>query len=173
MDTISRENNSTMLPVGAIIVGVLALIVGGWAAITAAKVNKALADQQPKLEKIDSIEIAANSAAQAAERASRDIQSLQRSTQDVVTEISARMGDYAARITKIEESAKRPAAVAGKKGGEPVVAGPDEYVVRAGDTGMKIANANGVSVGQLQAVNPGVNWSGLKPGQKIKLPAKK
>ena len=37
---------------------------------------------------------------------------------------------------------------------------------------MKIANANGVSLGDLQAVNPGVNWNGLKPGQKLKLPKK-
>jgi LysM repeat protein len=37
---------------------------------------------------------------------------------------------------------------------------------------MKIANANGVSIGALQAVNPGVNWNGLKVGQKIKLPKK-
>ena len=45
-------------------------------------------------------------------------------------------------------------------------------VVKPGDSGMKIANANGVSLGDLQAVNPGVNWNGLKPGQKLKLPKK-
>ena len=43
MDTISRENNS-MLPVGGIIVGVIALLLGGYAAISLSKVNKALAD---------------------------------------------------------------------------------------------------------------------------------
>ena len=37
----------------------------------------------------------------------------------------------------------------------------------------KIAQANGVSVDDLKAVNAGVNWNGLKVGQKIKLPAKK
>jgi LysM repeat protein len=38
---------------------------------------------------------------------------------------------------------------------------------------MKIANANKVSVKDLQAVNPSVNWNKLSAGQKIKLPAKK
>ena len=61
----------------------------------------------------------------------------------------------------------------GKKGGGPVVAGPGEYVVKAGDGGAKIAKANGVSLSDLQAVNPGVEWTKLKPGQKVKLPAKK
>jgi LysM repeat protein len=54
-----------------------------------------------------------------------------------------------------------------------VTAGPDEYIVKGGDTGYKIATANGVSVADLQAVNPGVSWTALKVGQKIKLPAKK
>jgi uncharacterized protein YoxC len=51
MDTISRENNS-MLPVGAIIVGVIALLLGGYAAITLSKVNKTLAEQEGKLAKV-------------------------------------------------------------------------------------------------------------------------
>ena len=42
MDTISRENNSSMLPVGGIVIGVLALLIGGYAAISLSKVNKAL-----------------------------------------------------------------------------------------------------------------------------------
>ena len=50
--------------------------------------------------------------------------------------------------------------------------GYGEYIVKGGDTGMKIATANGVSVADLQAVNPGVNWGGLKVGQKLKLPKK-
>jgi LysM repeat protein len=52
------------------------------------------------------------------------------------------------------------------------VAGPGEYVVKSGDTGVKIARANSVAIGDLQAVNPGVNWNSLKVGQKVKLPQK-
>jgi LysM repeat protein len=63
---------------------------------------------------------------------------------------------------------------ADKKGGKsgPAVAGPGEYVVKAGDGGAKIAKASGVSLSDLQAVNPGVDWTKLKVGQKVKLPKK-
>ena len=172
MDTISRENNS-MLPVGGVIVGVIALLLGGYAAISLSKVNKALAEHQAKIEKIDGIESTAGSAAAAAEKSAKDLRILQQQTQDAVTQIGNMLTDQAGRITKIEESAKKPAAAPGKKGGgEAAVAGPGEYAVKAGDTGMKIATAHKVSVKDLQAVNPDVDFSRLKVGQKIKLPKK-
>ena len=66
MDTISRENNS-MLPVGGVIVGVIALLLGGYAAISLSKVNKTLAAQEEKIAKIDGIEAQVGAAAAAAE----------------------------------------------------------------------------------------------------------
>ena len=45
MDTISRENNS-MLPVGAIIVGVIGLLLGGYSAIKLSSVNRTLAENE-------------------------------------------------------------------------------------------------------------------------------
>jgi LysM repeat protein len=174
MDTISRENNS-MLPVGGVIVGVIALLLGGYAAISLSKVNKALAEHEAKVAKIDGIESTAGSAAAAAEKASKDLRALTQQTQDAVTQIGNMLTDQAGRITKIEEAAKKPApAAAGKKGasGEAAVAGPGEYVVKAGDTGMKIATAHKISVKDLQAVNPDVDFSRLKVGQKVKLPKK-
>ena len=75
------------------------------------------------------------------------------------------------KVTKLEDAVKKPVVVA-KGGGGPVDAGPGEYVVKAGDSGAKIARANGVSLGDLTQVNPGVEWTKLKPGQKIKLPKK-
>lgn len=177
MDTISRESNSSMLPVAGVILGGLALLIGGYSAIMVNKANKALAEQQGKLQKIDSVEVSVSSAVAAAEKASRDLQSLTRSTQDAFNTVSTEIGKLGSSITKLEESAKKPVvAAAEKKGGGssgPAVAGPGEYVVKSGDTGMRIAASQGVSVGDLQAVNPGVNWSALKVGQKLKLPAKK
>jgi LysM repeat protein len=180
MDTISRENNS-MLPVGAIIVGVIALLLAGYSAISISKVNRALAEQQDRMGRIDAAESSAGSAAAAAERASRDIQSLTRSTQDAFNQVSSELGKLGTSITKLEESTKRPApapasttvAAAQKTATGPAVAGPGEYVVKPGDTGMRISQAQGISIGDLQAVNPGVNWGALKVGQKLKLPAKK
>lgn len=169
MDTISRENNS-MLPVGGIIVGVIALLLGGYSAIKLSSVGKTLAAHEEKLAKVDMVEAQAGSAAATAEKAARDLSSLTRSTQDAINQIGTMIGDINAKLTKIEESAKAPARSA--KGGAPVVAGPDEYVIKSGDTGAKIARERGFALGDLQAVNPDVNWNRLNVGQKIKLPKK-
>jgi LysM repeat protein len=175
MDTISRENNTSMLPVGGIIVGVVALLLGGYAAITLSKVNKTVQGQEEKIAKIESIESQAGSAAADAAKANKAIGDYARQTQDAFTTVGNELASLRAEITKMQD--KRPAAgaSAGKKAGsEPAVAGPDEYVVKAGDSsGTKIATAHGVSIADLQAVNPGVDWTHLKVGQKLKLPAKK
>ena len=174
MDTISRENNS-MLPVGSIIVGVVALLLGGFALVQASKANKLLNEHQAKIDKIDTIENQANSAAAAAEKGARDLKTFSDSTQTAFNTVSGIIANLQGSVTKLEEAQKKPAPAASKKGGaskEPVVAGEGEYVVKPGDTGAKIARANGVSLGDLQAVNPGVNWNKLGAGQKIKLPKK-
>jgi len=172
MDTISRENNS-MLPVGGIIVGVIGLLLGGYSAISLSKVNKTLADHQVKVDKVDAIEAQAAAASAGVDKGKTDLASPTRTAQDSFNQVGAALGTLREDVTKIQESMKKPAPVAGKKGsGEPVVAGPGEYVVKAGDGGAKIARANGVSLSDLQAVNPGVNWTKLKVGDKLKLPKK-
>jgi LysM repeat protein len=173
MDTISRENNS-MLPVAGVIVGVLALLVGGYAAIKASSLQKTVVTHEEKIGKIDGLESQVGSASAASDKTARDITSLNRSTQEAFNTVAASLGNIQASITKLEESQKRPAAAAAKSStsSEPVVAGPDEYVVKGGDSGMKIARAQGVSLPDLMAVNQGVNWNSLKVGQKIKLPKK-
>jgi LysM repeat protein len=75
----------------------------------------------------------------------------------------------------MEEAHVAKASAKGAKagGGEPAVAGPGEYIVKPGDTGVKIAHANGCSLTDLESVNPGVTWTHLKVGEKLKLPEKK
>jgi LysM repeat protein len=176
MDTISRENNS-MLPVGSIIVGVVALLLGGFAIVQASKANKVLAEHQAKIDRIDGIEQQATKASQDAEKNARDLTKLNQETQTAFNTVSGIISTLQGSVTKLEESAKKPVAAAGKKGaaggGAPAVAGPDEYVVKSGDTGMKISRATGASLADLKSVNPDVNWNKLNVGQKIKLPAKK
>jgi LysM repeat protein len=173
MDTISRENNS-MLPVGAIIVGVIALLLGGYAAISLSKVNRTLAEQDAKFAKLDQIETTSNAAANASEATKKSLEKLRAEMQGAFDQVGPAIGSLQGSVMELKESIKKPASPASKekKGAEPAVAGPGEYVVRPGDSGTKIANANGVSIGDLQAVNPGINWNGLKPGQKLKLPKK-
>ena len=173
MDTISRENNS-MLPVAAVIVGVLALLVGGYAAIKASSLQKTVVNHEEKIGKIEGIESQVGTAAASADKAARDINSLNRSTQEAFNTVAASLGNIQASITKIEESQKKPVAAAKSSAAtkEPAVAGPDEYVIKGGDTLAKIARAQGYSLADLQAVNHGIDSSKLKVGQKIKVPKK-
>ena len=146
MDTISRENNS-MLPIGGIIVGVIGLLLGGFAAIKVSSLQKTVTtEMQPKIEKIDAIESTANSAAAAADKTAKEHTARMREIQDSFTQVGNVLGELRASVTKLEEAAKKPvvAATAGKKGGEPPVAGPGEYIVKAGDSGAKIARANAI-----------------------------
>ena len=172
MDTISRENNS-MLPIGGIIVGLVGVILGGLALAQASKANKAVAEHQPKIEKIDGIEASASGAAASSERAAKEVRELRNSTQEAFNAVGGKLGEFQTSITKLEDAMKKPVVAdkGGKKSG-PAVAGPGEYIVKAGDGGTKIARTLGVSVQDLQAVNPGVNWSKLKVGDKVKLPKK-
>jgi LysM repeat protein len=171
MDTISRENNS-MLPVGGIIVGAIGLLLGGLALVQVSKVNKTVAEHQVKIDKVDGIEGQAGAAASTAEKAKNDVAALQRSTQTAFDTVGPELARISGAITKLEEAAKKPAPVAAAKGGGPVVAGPGEYVIKSGDSFAKIARAHGASLSDIQAVNPGVDSSKLKVGQKIKLPKK-
>ena len=171
MDTISRENNS-MLPVGGIIVGAIGLLLGGLALVQISKVNKTVAEHQVKVDKVDGIEGQVAAAASAADKAKNDVAALQRSTQSAFDTVGPELARLSGAITKLEEAAKKPVVVAGKKGGEPVVAGPGEYVVKSGDTFSKIAAAQGTTAAAIAAVNPGVDSSKLHVGQKLKLPKK-
>jgi len=174
MDTISRENNSYM-PIAGVVVGVLACLLSIVALTQVSKLSKkvpeGLADS---VAKIDVIESEARSATSAAEKANGGINSLSRSSQDAFNAVAAQIQEVKGEVTKMQEAATKPKAAAGAKGAKgPAVAGPDEYIVKAGDGGSKIARANGVSLTDLMSVNPGVNWTKLKVGEKIKLPAKK
>lgn len=171
MDTISRDNNTSYLPVAGVIVGLVALVLSAVALVKVSSANKTLAAHEDKVMKIDAIESTANTAAGTADKAAKNVDSLAQQTQTAVNKLGEMINDASGRLTKIEESAKRPAAAAGKSSG-PVVAGPGEYVVKTGDTFAKIARAQGVSAADLASVNPGVDSSKLKVGQKLKLPKK-
>ena len=174
MDTISRENNN-MLPIGGILVGLVGVVLGGIALAQASKANKGVAEHQPKIEKIDAIETQVGSASATAEKSAKDVRDLTRSTQEAFNAVGGKLGEFQTSITKLEDAMKKPVvAEKGKKGGGgPAVAGPGEYIVKSGDTGMKIAKTLGVSISDLQSVNPGVNWNKLAKDQKLKVPSKK
>ncbi len=175
MDTISRESSPSYLPIAGLIAGLVGVLLGGIALANASKANKAAgaATEQvaAQVARIDGVEASSSDAKATAERASSNIASLQRSTQDAFTAVAGEMGKINGELAKLQEAATKAPKASAKSSG-PVTAGPDEYVVAGGDTGAKIARAKGISLADLQAVNPGVDWAKLKVGQKIKLPKK-
>jgi LysM repeat protein len=161
MDTISSRENSNILPVAGVIIGVIALLLS---IIAFVKVNSANTKIAAHDEKFTAMDAQLSTASASAEQAK---------TQDAVTQLSGMIGETNGRLAKLEEAQKaRPAASAKGASKEPAVAGPGEYVVKKGDTGASIARANGTSLTDMQSVNPGVNWNKLAVGQKVKLPKK-
>ena len=177
MDTISRENNS-ILPIAGVIAGALALLLAVVALFKLSSAGKEITLLKEDLNsRIGSVEAQVTSAVSTADRVNSSLSGLRNETNGAFAQVATELGSVRAEITKVQESLTKPKAAAGPASGkaakEPAVAGPDEYIVKAGDvSGTKIAKANGVSIADLQAVNPGVNWSKLKIGDKLKLPRK-
>jgi LysM repeat protein len=171
MDTISRENNS-MLPAIGVAVGAVALLLAAYSAITLGKVKATVAAHEEKLSHLDDIASQASAASTKADAATANLSKLHDDTQKAFNEVAASLGTIQASLAKLEETRKAPAMGKGGSHAGPAVAGPGEYVVKPGDSLAKIARANGVSLSDLQSVNPGVDSKHLKPGQKLKLPQK-
>ncbi len=176
MDTISRENNS-ILPIAGVLVGVLALILGGVALMKLSTANREIAGLKESMTKVDALEAEVRNATTSAEQArssadsaSRGISSLQSSIQVALDSVGTELGKMRADI---QAAQTRPAA-AGKAGAAkgPVVAAEGEYIIQKGDYGSRIAKNHGFTLAELQAVNPGVDLAKVQIGQKIKLPKK-
>jgi LysM repeat protein len=177
MDTISRESNSSILPIGGLIAGVLGVLLAVVALFKLSTATKQLALQGDQLSRVESLEAQVRTAVAAAEgsaKTSAAVDVMRKQTNDAFQQVAAELTSIRAELAKAQEAAKSaPRATASAPASStPVVAGPDEYIVKSGDTGTKIAAANGVSLADLNAVNPGINWSRLAIGQKIKLPKK-
>lgn len=173
MDTISRENTS-YLPIAGVAIGVLACALSIGAIVSNNKLSKKVPDGlQQTVEKIDLMESEIRSASSTADTAKSHVANLASQTNTAFQTAAAQIQELRGEVDKLKEASKPKAPAAGAKGAKgPVVAGEGEYVIKPGDSGMKIAKAHGCSLSDLQAVNPGLNWSKLAPGQKIKLPKK-
>lgn len=173
MDTISRENTS-YLPVAGVIVGVLALVLAAVALFKVSATGKTVTEHTDRIARVEGMEEQVRGAVSSSDKTAASLASLRREISEAMNAASVEIGNVRGEVTKLQEAAKaRPvaAAAAGAKAG-PVVAGPDEYVVRSGDNGSKIAKSHNVSLADLTAVNPGIDWKKLKIGDKIKLPKK-
>ncbi len=170
MDTISRENNS-MLPIGGIIVGVIGLLIGGFAAIKVSSLQKTVTENQTQTAaRIDTVEQSGAATAQQIDGMKKEFAQAVRTTNEGFTFFNNKLEALSVTVTKLDEEMKKK-PVATTKGGGPVVAGPGEYVIKSGDTFSTIGRAHGVTAASISAVNPGVDSSKLRIGQKIKLPS--
>ena len=170
MDNISRENNNSFLPVAGVIAAAIALLLGGIALAKASKAatEEALIEQKAR---IDAIETQAKDAAALAARTKTDLTGLQQGLTSAFEVYSKSIEELRTNVKTLQEGAAKKPATAAKDG--PVTAAKDEYVVKSGDTGSKIASANGTTVAALEKLNPGIDWTKLKVGAKVKVPAKK
>jgi LysM repeat protein len=176
MDTISQENNSSFsyLPVLALIVGLIAGVLGGVALAKVSNVSKELGNQSALAARVNDLETELRKTVTASEQATNRINKVAGDTNTAFEQFSDAFTELRNDVAAVKEAAAQPAPVqtAAATQAGPAVAAPGEYIVKSGDTGSKIARAAGVSLSALMAVNPSVNWNRLGVGQAIKLPQK-
>ena len=173
MDTISRENSPSYLPIVSLIAAIVAAGLALGAMVKAGHTETNLETAQKDLgDRVSAVETTATVASAAAKAAAsraelNDIASKLAGNQNTLND------NFEVLKKEIADMKKPSAANKGPTSKETAVAGKDEYIVKSGDTGSSIAKANGVSLTALMAVNPSIDWKKMHVGDKIKLPEKK
>lgn len=178
MDTISSDNNESFsyLPILALIVGLIAGVLGGVALAKVSNINQSLSEQSAVADRVDALETELRKTSTSAEQATARINKVAGETNAAFKQFSEAFGELR---TSVEEMHAAPAPVqtasVAPSGGDSVassspaaVAG--QYTVKGGDTGSKIARNAGVSLNALLNANPGVNWNRLGVGQVLNIP---
>jgi LysM repeat protein len=175
MDTLSRDSNGSgsVLPLVGVIAGALGLILAIVALVKLSTLQKTVNTHG---DEIDTIE---NDLRAATSKSESDLRGLRQGVQDALNDVGTQIGTLRAQVTKVEEAQKaRPAAAAagGKAGAAAAPTGvlnPDgTYTIAPGDTFSKIARKFSVRMDAIEAENPGLDPSKLRPGQKIRIPRK-
>ncbi|MCC5024176.1 MAG: LysM peptidoglycan-binding domain-containing protein [Candidatus Synoicihabitans palmerolidicus] len=178
MDTISQENNESFswLPVLALIIGLIAGVLGSVALTKVANINKSLADQGALAAQVNALEAELHKTTTSADQATQRVTKVTADTNSAFKQFSEAFGSLRTEFEEIKAKAVAPTPVvtssSSSSSSSPAVAGSDEYRVKSGDSGYKIARTLGVSWSDLQAVNPTVNWNKLAIGQSISVPKK-
>jgi LysM repeat protein len=176
MDTISQENNSSFsyLPVLALIIALIALVLGAVALAKVSSVSKTVGDQDALVARVNDLETQLRNTVTSAEQATNRINKVANDTNTAFKQFSDAFTELRTDVAGVKEAVAKPApvTVAATANAGPAVAAPGEYILKSGDTGSKIARNAGVSLSALLAVNPSVNWNRLGVGQAIKLPQK-
>lgn len=174
-DTINSGSDNKLLFLGISGVAIAAALIALLFAIKAKNENGKLADKLAGIESTVATKAEVSDVRNSAAKTS-DIQ-------QVAGDLAAFQGTVTTNFNALANTVnEQNKLITGITKGKPVtngggttapVAGAGEYAVKKGDFGTTIAKANGVSLSALTAANPGVNFSKLKIGQILKIPAKK
>jgi LysM repeat protein len=169
MDTISRDSNTSYAPIAAVIVGLLALVLAIVGLVKISKINTSVSEVKTLSETAQNDARSAVSTADAARSASTN---LARETQRAFDTVTAEIGNLRTSVSKLETApAPKASSSSGSSGGAAAAtAEPGTYIVKSGDTGVKIARDNNVTLSALMGANPDIDWNRLKVGQKVRLP---
>jgi LysM repeat protein len=173
MDTISRDSsNTSYAPIAALIVGLLALVFSIVGLVKISTINKKVATLDDLGARVETVQGEVRSAVSTAESARTNVTNLASQTQRAFDTVTAELGNLRTSVNKFEMAAA-PKASSGSSTSAGASSGPTEpgtNEVKGGDTGVKIARANNVSLANLMGANPDVDWNRLKVGQKINIP---
>lgn len=169
MDTISRDSNTSYAPIAAVIVGLLALVLSIVGLVKISALNKKVATIDELSARVETVQNDARGAVSTADAARSSVTTLATQTQRAFDTVTAELGNLRTSVNKLEMGSA-PKASSGGSSAAAATAEPGTYIVKSGDTGVKIAKSAGVSLSELMGANPDVDWNRLKVGQKLKLP---
>ncbi len=181
MDTISSDNNESFsyLPVLALIIGLIAGVLGGVALAKVSNINKTLTDQSAMADRIDALETELRKASTSSEQATQRINKVAADTNaafkqfsDAFASLRSEFEEMQSPVAPAQVASTAPSGGSGSGGsdGAAPAASAGQYTVRSGDTGSKIARQFGVSLTALLNANPGVDWNRLGVGQVLAIP---
>jgi len=180
MDTISSENNESFsyLPILALIIGLIAGVLGGVALAKVSNLSKTLTDQSALVDRIDALETQLRQTSTSTQQATDRINKVANDTNTAFKRVSEAFDGLRSEFEDMK-SGPAPTVVAtappntssgGSDGSGGSAAPAGTYTVRGGDTGSKIAREAGVSLTALLNANPGVDWNRLRVGQVLNIP---
>ena len=163
-DSISPSSSESKLP---LIVGILGFALGAAGLVLGIKAKGAaqLASDEAASAKTSVAELGASIAGKANKDEVVAIAADLAATKQQTSENEKALAE---QITALQKVASKPAASKGGDAKGSTAAGPGEHAVAKGETLSGIAKKAGISLKALQDLNPGVDATKLRIGQKLK-----
>ena len=163
-DSISPSSSESKLP---LIVGILGFALGAAGLVLGIKAKGAaqVAGEEAAAANAKVVEIGN---AVAGKANATEVQALRADLDKGLADGIAAENQIMESIAALQKVAAKPAATKGADGKAAVAAGPGEHAVAKGETLSSIAKKAGISLKAIQDLNPGVDATKLRIGQKLK-----